>query len=416
MVSMVRARPLGFGRGDCPFMKRRKANHLLRLSFLSAFIALGLIVNPAYAANGVTDSEILIGSSLPLEGGFSAVGIQGRAGIEACFAELNAAGGINGRKLKLIAYNDGYEPVECVKNTLKLIDEDKVFALCNYVGTPTSVKAMKVWQGKNVPVVGFYTGAGALRTPFNPYNIHVRASYAKEASAIVDAFVKQAGAKKIAIFFQNDAFGEAVKSVTDAALQKAGLTPAGYGSFERNTLDIEKGLNDLKGLQPDAIVMVGTYAPLAKFVKAVKAAGLTKTLFHTVSFVGPEAFAKALEADTANCFVTQVLPPYTDSSIAVAQEYVTALKKSSPDVAPTFPGFEGYVNAKILAQGIKLAGKELTVDGLIKAIESITSDKNSIGLNVNYGPNDHEGLEEVFITHFKGSTYEIVTDWSSYKR
>jgi branched-chain amino acid transport system substrate-binding protein len=238
--------------------------------------ALGLASLPAFAANGVSETEIVIGSSLPLEGGFSAVGAQTKLGMEACFRTVNDAGGIHGRKLKLVTLNDGYEPVPCVQNTLKLIDEHKAFALCSYVGTPTSVKAMRVWQAKNVPVVGFYTGAGALRQPFNQYNIHVRASYAKEADAIVTAFVKEAGASKIAIFYQNDAFGEAVKSVTEAALTKANLKAVALGSFERNTLDIEKGLGDLKAAHPDAIVMVGTYAPLAKFVKSAKAAGLTK--------------------------------------------------------------------------------------------------------------------------------------------
>lgn len=183
---------------------------------------------------------------MPLEGGFAVVGQQTKLGVEACFRAVNDAGGLNGRKLKLLAHNDGYEPVPCVQNTLKLIDEDKVFALCSYVGTPTSVKARKVWQSKSVPVVGFYTGAGARRPPFNACNIHVRASYAREAGAIVDAFVKDAGASKIAIFYQADAFGEAVKSVTEAALAKANLKPVVLGSFERNTLDIEKGLGDIK--------------------------------------------------------------------------------------------------------------------------------------------------------------------------
>jgi branched-chain amino acid transport system substrate-binding protein len=367
-----------------------------------------------FAANGVTDTEIIIGSSLPLEGGFAAVGQQTKLGMEACFRTINDAGGIQGRKLKLVTLNDGYEPVPCVQNTLKLIDEHKAFALCSYVGTPTSVKAMRVWQAKNVPVVGFYTGAGALRQPFNQYNIHVRASYAKEADAIVTAFVKEAGATKIAIFYQNDAFGEAVKSVTEAALTKANLKAIALGSFERNTLDIEKGLNDLKAAQPDAIVMVGTYAPLAKFVKSAKAAGLTKTLFHTVSFVGPEAFAKELGDASGNVFVTQVMPPFTDAACASGQEYIAALKVIAPDATPTFPGFEAYANARVLAEGIQRSGKDLSVAALLKSIEAITPD-NSLGLKLSYSATDHEGLEEVFITRLGNNGYEIVKDWGALK-
>jgi ABC-type branched-subunit amino acid transport system substrate-binding protein len=367
------------------------------------------------ATTGVSDSEILIGSSLPLEGSFSVVGTEAKQGLDAYFSAINTAGGVNGRQIKLIAYNDSYDPVECVKNTMKLIDEDKVFALCNYVGTPTSVKAMKVWQGKQVPVVGFYTGTGTLRKPFSPYNIHVRASYAKEAEAIVDAFVNKAGAKKIAIFYQNDAFGEAVKTATEDALQKLGITPVAYGSYERSTVDIDKGLEAVKAASPDAIIMAGTYAPLSKFVKAAKSAGLNNTLFHTVSFVGPEALAKELGSDSGNVFVTQVMPPYTDSSISIAAEYVSALKKFAPDAAPSFPGFEAYANAKVLVEGLKRAGKDLTVDGFIKGIDSISSGKESIGLNLSYSAENHEGLNEVFITQIKNGSYEIVTDWAAYK-
>lgn len=385
---------------------------LIALTLFAAAVGVGCLI--AHAENGVTDSEILIGSSLPLEGGFAAVGQQTKLGMEACFRAVNDAGGVNGRKLKLVAYNDNYEPVPCIQNTLKLINDDKVFALCSYVGTPTSVKAMKVWQSKNVPVIGFYTGAGALRTPLSPYNIHIRASYAAEAEAIVTAFAKDAGATKIAIFYQNDAFGEAVKSVTEAALDKVGLKPAALGNFERNTLDIEKGLGDLKSAQPDAIVMVGTYAPLAKFVKAAKAAGLTKTLFHTVSFVGPEIFAKELGDATDNVFISQVMPPFTDPACTIGQEYVAALKVAAPEATPTFPGFEAFVNAKVLVEGIKRSGKELTVANLIKSVESITPD-NALGLKLTYSATDHEGLQEAFITRITSHGYEIVKDWGPVK-
>lgn len=365
---------------------------------------------------GVTDSEITIGSSLPLEGPFLFVGQETKRGMEAYFASVNAAGGVNGRKIKLVTYNDGYEPVPCVQNTQKLIDEDKVFALTSYVGTPTSVKAQKVWQGKSVPAVGFYTGAKALRDPFNAYNIHVRASYGAEAESIIEAFTGKAGTKKVAIFYQNDAFGEAVKGATEAALTKRSMTPVAYGTYERNTLDIDKGLNDIKGSAPDAIVMVGTYAPLAKFVKAAKAAGLSKALFHTVSFVGPEAFAKELGADAGNTFVTQVMPPYTDQSQPLVKEYLAALKKHAPSAPPTFPSFEAYANAKILVEGIKRAGKDLTREGMIKGIQSISSGAGSVGLPVEYGATDHEGMTSVYITHIKAGAYDVVKDWASYKR
>lgn len=390
-------------------------SHFAALAGLLSVI--GLLAPPtAHGTDGLSDREILIGSSLPLSGPFSFVGLQSRRGMEACFASVNAAGGVHGRALKLVAYDDGYEPIPCVRNTIKLLDEDKVFALCTYVGTPTAVKAMRLWQDRKTPVVGFFTGAIQLRQPFNPYNIHVRASYHQETAAIIDVFVRRLGFRKIAIFHQNDAFGEAVKSGAEAALQKAGLTAVAYGSFERNTLDIEKGLAAIRPAAPDAIIMVGTYAPLAKFVKTAKAAGLAQTLFHTVSFVGPESYAGELGPDATNCLVTQVMTPYADLDAPLVRDYLAALHLIAPDAAPSFPGFEAYANARVLVEGLRRAGPAPTREGLIRAIESITDGRTVLGLPLAYGPADHEGLEDVFITHVQQGQWLPVTDWSAWHR
>ncbi|MFH0790671.1 MAG: ABC transporter substrate-binding protein [Candidatus Omnitrophota bacterium] len=367
------------------------------------------------ADSGVTEGEVLIGSSLALEGATSFLGIQTNHGMMTAINTVNDAGGVNGRKIKVIAYNDGYDPLNCVQNTQKLVNQDKVFALSCYVGTPTSVKAQPVWTNAKVPLVGFFTGAESLRTPFNRYNIHIRPSYNQETEAIIDAFVKELNLKKIAVFYQYDAFGEAVKKGTELALTKYTLTPVGYGSFERATLNIEEGLKKIVELQPEAVVMVGTYSPLAKFVKDAKKAGLTKTLFYTVSFVGPEAFAKELGDSTDNCIVSQVVPTYEDASLPVITEYTEALKKYYPNDTPNFVSLEGFANAKILIEGLTRAGKELTREGFIDAIESIKPGQIGTGLHFSYGPNDHVGLEKVYLTEVKGGKFVEIKDWSSFK-
>ncbi|MFH0790672.1 MAG: ABC transporter substrate-binding protein [Candidatus Omnitrophota bacterium] len=368
-----------------------------------------------FAAEGVTEGEILIGSSLALEGSTSYLGTQTNHGMMTAINTVNDAGGVNGRKIKVIAYNDGYDPLNCVQNTQKLVNQDKVFALSCYVGTPTSVKAQPIWTNAKVPVVGFFTGAEGLRTPFNRYNIHIRPSYNQEAETIVDAFVKELSLKKIAVFYQYDAFGEAVKKGTELALTKYALTPVGYGSFERGTLNIEEGLKKIVELQPEAVVMVGTYSPLAKFVKEAKRAGLTKTLFYTVSFVGSEAFAKELGDSTDNCIVSQVVPPYDESTLPVIVEYTEALKKYYPNDTANFVSLEGFANAKILIEGLTRAGKELSREGLIDAIESIKAGQIGTGLAFSYGPNDHVGLEKVYLTAVTNGKFVEIKDWLSFK-
>ena len=377
--------------------------------FLGICLVMGMAL-PLLAETGVTDSEILIGSSLVLEGPANYLGIQTNHGMMAYINKVNDEGGVNGRKIKVIVYNDGYDPLPCVQNTQKLINEDKVFALSCYVGTPTSVKTQPVWTNAKVSVTGFFTGAEALRTPFNRQNVHIRASYYQEAATIVDALVKELAFKKIAVFYQYDAFGEAVKKGTEIALEKYGMAPVGYGSYERGTVNIEEGLKKIVEVQPEAVVMVGTYVPLARFVTAAKAAVLTKTIFHTVSFVGPEAFAKELGTNTSNVVVTLVMPPYVNLSIPVVTEYNETLAKYFPDDSPNFVSLEGFVNAKILVEGLKRAGKDLTREKYLDAIETIKPGQMGTGLTLSYGPTDHVGLDKVYIGQIKDGRFVEVTN------
>jgi len=244
-----------------------------------------------------------------------------------------------------------------------------------------------------------------LRKPFSRYNIHIRGSYATEASSIIELFAKKKGHKKIAIFYQNDAFGEAVKSVTETAMNDHGLKPVALGSFERNTLEIETGLKNIVDAKPESIVMVGTYAPLAKFVKSAKAAGLKDSLFYTVSFVGPEVLSKELGDQGSNVFITQVIPPYQESSLPLVTKYKEDLAKYFTGEAPSFPGLEAYANACVLVEGLQNAGKDLTRENLIDSILAIDSGIASLGLNVSYGAEDNQGLENVFITSLQGEKW-----------
>ena len=380
-------------------------------------LAVSLLPVALHAAEpGVTDTEITIGSSLALEGPAAFLGQEVNRGFTALINSANEKGGVNGRKIKLIALNDGYEPVNCVINTQKLINENKVFMLANYVGTPTAVKAMPVWIGAKVPATGFFTRADALRTPFNPYIINVRASYAKETEAFIDAVVKNLGVKKVAIFYQYDGFGEAVKKGAEAALKKHGLAPVALGSYERNTVKTEEGLEKVKAAAPEVVVMAGTYSPLAKFVKDAKAQGLAKTLFYTVSFVGPEELAKELNGNTNGLIVSQVMPPYAEKTLSVVSEYRAAMVKYFPKSPLSFGSLEGYVNGKIALEGLKRAGKDLTRAGYIAAIETIKERQLGTGLLFSYGAQDHEGSDNVYLTHYKNGNFLEIRNWGDLKK
>jgi ABC-type branched-subunit amino acid transport system substrate-binding protein len=320
------------------------------------------------------------------------------AGIAAAFKEVNAKGGVHGRSLELIAKDDGYEPDRCVENTFALIDEDQVFALTGYVGTPTAKAAVPVVTELGVPLVGLFTGAGFLRQPVQREIFNVRASYDQETEALVERMVTDLGVKKIAVFHQNDSFGAVGLSGTTKALDKRGMAVAGTGTYERNTTDIAAGLKAIKASGADGVVMVGAYAPLAAFIKAAKAEGLNIP-FATISFTGTEAIIGELGDAAEGLIISQVVPsPTADLPVIKA---CTAALAANGDNTPTFGKVEGYITAKVLIAGLEAAGKDVDRDGLISALESI-NDQDLGGLKVSLSPTNHQAIGEVYITQVKG--------------
>ena len=242
---------------------------------------------PGSSTAGVSDSEILIGSSCPLSGHASFLGTQAVHGVQAYLNDVNEQGGVNGRRIRLIAYDDAYDPALCISNTQKLIVEDRVFALTSYVGTPTAVKVIPMVQEAKVPLVGVCSGARALREPFQRYIINVRASYYEETGQLIDHFVQDLGITRVAIFYQYDEFGLDGLTGTEIALQKHGLQPVAKASYIRGSMDVEEGVDQICTSGAQAVVMIGTYGPCAKFVKLAKQRK-SAMIFHAVSFVGAE--------------------------------------------------------------------------------------------------------------------------------
>ena len=357
---------------------------------------------------GITDDEILVGSSLALGGHAGYLGTQTLHGALAYIKHVNQQGGIHGRTIKVSAYDDGYDPPRCVTNTQKLIVQDKVFALFCYVGTPTTVKILPLVEEARIPVVGMFTGANALREPLNRYLINVRASYYQETGAAVKHLVEAMKLKKIAVFYQYDAYGFDGLKGTEIALRPYGLVPVATGTYIRGTLDVDEGLRKIMAAQAEAVVMIGTYEPCAKFIRLAKERHFSP-VFYNVSFVGADELARLLGRIEAKIIVTQVVPPpevsESNKELWGAREYVALLKQYYPSDRPNFVSLEGYINAKVLVEGLERAGRDLNREKFINAIESIQELDLGIANLLSFSPGDHQGLERVYFTHLQDGKF-----------
>jgi ABC-type branched-subunit amino acid transport system substrate-binding protein len=365
-----------------------------RRILLGAGVVLAVIGIPAHAEDGVTDKEIRIGMANALSGPASGLGTDLKAGADAFLARVNAAGGINGRKVVLVSKDDGYEPEKTAAATKALIEQDKIFALFGYVGTPTSAAAVPLASRASVPYLFPFTGAEFLRNPVNKWVFNVRASYFDETEVMVERLTKDAGAKKIALFIQDDAFGEAGKAGVNRALHKRDMKVAEEARYKRNTLDVDEGLAKIKAAAPDAVIFVGTYASLAAIVKKAKAQGI-KAKFMTVSFIGTAGFIKEAGADGEGVYITQVMPS-PDSGVAVVKQFHQDMKGGPVN----YSSLEGYVDAAVLVEGLKKTGANPTRAGFVSALEGLNTDIG--GLKVGYSAASHQGAKNVFLTVVRG--------------
>lgn len=364
-------------------------------SYVVLTLVMGVFSPPVLAEDGVTDKEIKIGMANALSGPASGLGTQLKAGAQAYITAVNAAGGVNGRKLTLVSEDDGYEPEKTAAATRKLVEQDKVFSLFGYVGTPTSAAAIPQVSKAGVPYLFAFTGAEFLRNPVNKWVFNVRASYFDETEMMVERLTKDLGVKKIALFIQDDAFGEAGKAGTMRALHKRSMKPVEEARYKRNTVDVDEGIPKLKAAQPEAVIFVGTYKSLAATVKKAKEAGIGAK-FLTVSFIGTSDFIKEAGAAGEGVYITQVMPSPDDVSIPLVKQYQQDMKGGSIN----YTSLEGYTDAVVLVEAIKKSGANLTRAGLISALEGMKTDIG--GLNIAYSATNHQGASQVFVTKVQG--------------
>nr|WP_250645587.1 ABC transporter substrate-binding protein [Salidesulfovibrio onnuriiensis] len=366
------------------------------------------------AVPGVSDTVVRVGSSLALTGHAGYLGTQTLRGAMSCIRSVNEAGGVHGRTIEVDAVDDSYDPPRCLANTQNFIIGNNVFALFSYVGTPTTVKIMPMLEEAGVPLLGVFTGANALREPFNKYIINIRASYYQETEAAVRHLVQDLGFSRIAVFYQFDAYGFDGLIGTELGLKRFGLEPVARGSYIRGTQDVEEGLARIKASKAQAVVMVGTYDACARFIRRATDEDFTP-VYYNVSFVGAEELARRLrDLPRAPVVMSQVVPPpVAEITNESALDYVRLLGRYYPGEVPSFVGLEGYLNARILVEGLRRAGRDLTREGFIRAIESIADYPLGPDLHISFGPQDHQGLDRVYFTRLREGRIEPLKDWKT---
>jgi ABC-type branched-subunit amino acid transport system substrate-binding protein len=343
---------------------------------------------------GVGEREVLLGQFAALSGPAAQLGLRLQAGMKAWFQHVNAAGGVAGRAIRLVARDDGYEPERALAAAKGLIQEDRVFALVGSVGTPTTLAAVPAINEAGIPLVGMFTGAQALREPFNRNLFHVRASYFDETERIVQ-HLTTLGVKKIGVFYQNDSYGQAGLTGVRNALQRRQMEPVGLGTVERNSVDVSKALDSLLKAQPEAIVQISAYKSSAAFIKAARAKGYGGQFFN-VSFVGSKALADELGDAGAGVVVSQVVPFPFQPAMPVVRDY-QAHMVAAGDKEFDFSSMEGYLIARVVTEGLKRAGKNLTRESFVAGLESMR-EVDIGGFKVSFTPQNHEGSKYTDLT------------------
>lgn len=347
------------------------------------------------ATTGVSENRILFGQSAAFEGPAAALGLGMNRGIRAAFEEVNASGGVHGRQLVLVERNDGYEPQQTVLNVRSLIEKAEVFALIGSVGTPTSRAALPIANTAGVPYIAPFTGAGFLRDP-DTLSVNLRASYDQETRRIVQYLTNTLKLKRVAVVYQDDTYGQVGLAGIQKAMTEVGRELVGIGAYPRNTRAVKTALLDVSQTSPEAIVIIGAYAPTAEFILWAKKLELDCSYF-TISFVGSRALAEALGPQGQGVYVSQVVPTPESRDLLIAWQYREALASYDSSLVPGFVSFEGYIAGRMTIRLLEDAGPDLTRAKFMTAMREMSFEDLN-GFELKFGPNDNQGSDQVFLT------------------
>ncbi|WP_244788477.1 ABC transporter substrate-binding protein [Cupriavidus pauculus] len=340
----------------------------------------------ALAEPGIGKSTIRIGQSAGVSGPVAGSVKEQIAGAQVYLNHVNANGGVAGRKIELLTYDDGFDAKRTPDNVRKLIGEDKVFALFMVRGTPQNESILPIIGAEKVPLIAPLTGAITLHRPVNRYVFNVRAKYQDEVARAIN-HLATSGMSRIAIFYANDGFGQDVFEGFNTALQARGVQPAGAAPFNRPMGDISQGVATVNKANPQAVMVIGSGSEAARIIREMKKAG-SAAQFVTLSNNAADSFIKELGDDGKGLIITQVVPGMNSSQMSIASEYRGMAKAQK--VEPSNAGMEGFMSAKVLVEGLRRAGPEPTREKLIAALENLR-DYDLGGILISYSPTRHTG-------------------------
>ena len=351
---------------------------------------------PPTDSAGVTEDRILFGQSAAFSGPAKELGINMRLGILAAFEEANRRGGVHGRRLELQSLDDAYEPTDAIVMTRNLIEQQGVFALIGAVGTPTSRSATPIARDAGIPYIAPFTGAAFLRDSEWGNIINLRASYNQETEEMVARLTEDLGITRISVMYQNDSFGRAGFRGTVAALERRDMELTSIGIYPRNTTAVKTALLDLRQGDPEAVIMIGAYEPVARLILWARRTGMD-AVFMTVSFVGSNALAQELGPDGAGVLVTQVVPFPEDDTLPVVLSYLDALASHDPEAEPGFVSLEGYLAGRMVIAALQECGAEVDRSCLLDQLID-RGEFDIDGFKLQFGHGDNQGSDEVFLT------------------
>lgn len=378
----------------------------MKIQCWSIVIFIILCATQASAIPGEVMGPLILGQSCALSGPAQNLGLEMRSGLLAAFADVNDRGGIHGREVILLSRDDGYEPDKAARNTKSFIYDDQVFALIGAVGTPTAKAVEPIVNESRIPFFGPFTGAEFLRKPFSKYVINVRASYFQEMEKLASYLVEEKNLTRIACFYQNDSYGTAGLEGIERALKKRSMELVSTGSYERNTVAVMGAMRDIYKEKPQAVILVGAYSACAEFIKLSKNKIKDDVTFCNISFVGTESLREALGSYGEGVIVSQVIPSPRDTEIGLTREYTRAMAKYQHDAPISFTSYEGFIVGKLFSQIALSVTNGLTRERFISVMEEVGRfDLN--GLVLNFGKDDHQGLDTIHLTRIYPEIEEI---------
>jgi len=362
---------------------------------------------PPSNVHGVTDREIRFGIVIPYSGSAKDNGRNMKLGIDIAFARANDTGGVNGRTIKLIPADDGFEPTRTLDAMKQLWDKDQVFGFIGNLGTPTAAVAVPYALERHALFFGPLTGANVVRhDPPDRYVFNYRPSYTEEADAAVRYLLKirKLQPRQIAVFAQNDSYGDSGFAGVAKAFRALGINDSAILrlNYTRNTIDVDDAVNQLR-LQKvpiRAVVMVATTRPAAKFIEKTRDL-FPGMIYSNVSAVGASSLADELmllgPRFTNGVVVTQTVPAVSGYSSMVL-EYKNALAKYFPGENADYISLEGFVSANVLIDALRRCGPQIETERLVDILENTRNLDLGLGTPIGFSRGEHQASHKVWGT------------------